>query len=323
MRKAVFESHSFKVYNISIPERCLAPGIAVGSFLRLFDAFDGVVINELAYTFRSRGFLERVAGGKELESWAWTKDQVESASPEVDRSLFASFERKVFLFIHAAGTVALISAVTGLFIRVAVNGSAVLMFPAAAAMQACGSGLGRMSPRMLTRSFPWIGIHVELLREVGIPTWPLFRSHMVFLCLQSFAYLSCNLAWRLIIYKQSSPEGFEERIFSFCSALELFNLIFVRSFTSAMVFPKFAVACMVALVPTSWCIVSIITRSLLCAVIRLLIQRQRMRTHEPSICHCCRHLGAWNWHLCGPCSIHPHHQAHTQMRLCAALQMRS
>ena len=60
------------------------------------------------------------------------------------------------------------------------------------------------------------------------------------------AYLSCNLAWRFLVYRKSSPEGFEENIFSLCSLVELFNLIFVRSVQSASLYPKVVTASLVA-----------------------------------------------------------------------------
>merc|ERR1712039_894414 len=73
------------------------------------------------------------------------------------------------------------------------------------------------------------------------------RSHLVFLLFQCFAYLSCNLAWRFILYRKSSPEGFEEKIFCLCSVLELFALVFVRTVSSAAVFPKLVSALMIYL----------------------------------------------------------------------------
>lgn len=247
MRPAVFESHHFEVRNVSVSLRCMVPSWSLSEAFRLLDAFDGIVINEIAYTFRSRGYLERVEGGVEMESWAWSAEQVESASPQGGRSLLAAATRKARLLAKSVIAFVLISSISGFFIRVAVNGSAVLMFPIAMAAQAMGSASGRMSMSVLTRSFPWIGVHAEVLRRAGRPLRPLFRSHVVFLFFQSFAYLSCNLAWRFILYRKSSPEGFEERVFSFCSILELFNLIFVRSVHSAAVFPKLAFALMVYL----------------------------------------------------------------------------
>eukprot|EP00415_Alexandrium_ostenfeldii_P000548 UN0548 len=119
------------------------------------------------------------------------------------------------------------------------------MFPIALIAQTIGVDSGRMSMGVLTRSFPWIGVHVEVLRRGNRPLWPLFRSHLLFLFVQTSAYLSCNLAWRFVLYRKSAPEGFEERIFSFCSVLELYNLIFVRSVGSSTVFPKLTMACMV------------------------------------------------------------------------------
>merc|ERR1719353_205192 len=194
---------------------------------------------------RSRGYLERMDGDTKVESWAWLAEQVESASPHEGRSFLMSFVRKALILLKACITFLLISSITGFFIRVAVNGSAVLMFPIAMVLQQIGAE--RMSLRVLIRSFPWIGVHVEILRRAQRPLAPLFRSHFIFLFIQSFAYLSCNLAWRLILYRKSTPDGFEERVFSFCSVIELFNLIFVSSVSSTSVFPKLATGCMVYL----------------------------------------------------------------------------
>eukprot|EP00438_Fugacium_kawagutii_P024422 Skav203303 [mRNA] locus=scaffold2587:14348:16115:- [translate_table: standard] len=116
------------------------------------------------------------------------------------------------------------------------------MFPLALVAQHFGMSNSRMSLNVLARSFPWIGIHVDVLRTGGRRLTPLFRSHVLFLLIQSFAYLSCNLAWRFLVYRKSSPEGFEENIFSLCSMVELFNLIFIRSVQSAGLYPKVVMA---------------------------------------------------------------------------------
>ena len=70
-------------------------------------------------------------------------------------------------------------------------------------MSACilGNVLFCTQPRLcnvLVARFPWF-CHVLSLPE---------------------AYLSCNLAWRFLVYRKSSPEGFEENIFSLCSMIE-------------------------------------------------------------------------------------------------------
>ncbi|CAL1148476.1 unnamed protein product [Cladocopium goreaui] len=244
MRKSVFEKHDFPVHNISIASSCLVPFGPLADAFHLFDAWDGLVINELAYGLRSRGYLERMDEDNVVEAWAWTEEQVES--PLQGSFLFAFF-RKNMLLLSATLSFCLISAITGLFIRIAVHGSAVLMFPLALTAQYFGMSNSRMSLNVLARSFPWIGIHVDVLRTGGRRMWPLFRSHMLFLLIQSFAYLSCNLAWRFLVYRKSSPEGFEENIFSLCSLVELFNLIFVRSVQSASLYPKVVTASLVYL----------------------------------------------------------------------------
>lgn len=61
-----------------------------------------------------------------------------------------------------------------------------LMFPLALIAQHFGMSNSRMSLNVLARSFPWIGIHVDVLRTGGRRLTPLFRSHMLFLLIQSF-----------------------------------------------------------------------------------------------------------------------------------------
>ncbi|CAK9082273.1 Uncharacterized protein SCF082_LOCUS39109 [Durusdinium trenchii] len=245
MRKAVFEKHHFEIHNISVTSNCLVPFGPLADAFHLFDAWDGLVINELAYSLRSRGYLERLDGAESVvEVWAWSADQVESP---LQASFLGCLFRKIMILLSAVMSFCLISAITGLFIRIAVHGSAVLMFPLALGAQYMGLNHSRISLNVLARSFPWIGIHVDVLRTGQRAVWPLFRSHMLFLLVQSFAYLSCNLAWRFLLYRKSSPEGFEENIFSLCSLVELFNLIFVRSVHSAGFYPKVVTASIVYL----------------------------------------------------------------------------
>eukprot|EP00927_Polykrikos_kofoidii_P016737 TRINITY_DN17582_c0_g1_i2.p1 TRINITY_DN17582_c0_g1~~TRINITY_DN17582_c0_g1_i2.p1 ORF type:complete len:506 (+),score=68.42 TRINITY_DN17582_c0_g1_i2:20-1537(+) len=243
MRQAVFEGHHFPIRNVTIKDSCVTSSGLMRELFRLFDVYDNVIINELAYTFRSRGYMERFSGGTKIEAWAWSAEQVETASPQERQSILATLVQKMFLLAKSIFGFVLTSAVTGFFIRVAVNGSAVLMFPLAIIASRYGSN--RFSIGLLTRSFPWIGVHTEVLRRGNRPLFPLFRSHLIFMFMQSFAYLSCNLAWRFVLFRKSSPVGFEENIFSFFSIMELFNLLFVRSVDSTVVFPKLATACMV------------------------------------------------------------------------------
>ena len=47
------------------------------------------------------------------------------------------------------------------------------------------------------------------------------------------AYLSCNLAWRFLVYRKSSPEGFEENIFSLYPKVVTASLVAGQSKTSS------------------------------------------------------------------------------------------
>lgn len=135
----VIQRHKFVVVNVSINDHCLAPPFFMRGILRLVDAFDTIVINELAYTFRSDGFLDRFKGTVRVESWIWSAEQVEAAKPQRQRPLFFAFMRKIKILIRAIIASFLISASTGFFIRVAVNGSAAMMLPLIKCSQSFGA----------------------------------------------------------------------------------------------------------------------------------------------------------------------------------------
>eukprot|EP00913_Durusdinium_trenchii_P010474 g9821.t1 len=117
--------HHFEIHNISVTSNCLVPFGPLADAFHLFDAWDGLVINELAYSLRSRGYLERLDGAESVvEVWAWSADQVESP---LQASFLGCLFRKIMILLSAVMSFCLISAITGLFIRIAVHGSAVYL----------------------------------------------------------------------------------------------------------------------------------------------------------------------------------------------------
>lgn len=253
LKPRLLGKHGFQIHNVSVSQECLSGPGTLGALFRLMEGYDGLVVNELAYALRSRGHLLRHDGGSlEGDAWAWTAAQVEAPAPLAGRPLLASFTRKALLLLKAFFAWALMSAITGLFIRVAVSGSAVMMYAAAIAARElermdihCGGGA--ISMQLLGRSFPWIGVYTGILGGAGQPLWPLLRAHLGFLLVQSFAYLSCSLGWRLAVFRKLSPQGYADQLFGLCSIVELFNLVFVRAPGSAVAFPKVAGASLVYL----------------------------------------------------------------------------
>jgi len=248
----LLKSHSFKVHNVTLTEACLDGGtsgldLGVGyAIAHLFEGFDGFVVNELACTFRSRGYLVRLVGadGSKGDLWAWGAEEAEGTGGFG----LAELSRKLVLLAKSCVSFALLSATTGSFIRVAVNASAVLLFAMAAAFPQMATAQGGCVPsvRMLMRVFPWIGVHIGILRGAGRPLGPLLKARLAFLMVQTVMYLCCSLMWRVACWRLT-PEGYTDQVFGLYSAVELFNMVFVRTPESAAVFPKLAGACLVYL----------------------------------------------------------------------------
>ncbi|CAK0845408.1 unnamed protein product, partial [Prorocentrum cordatum] len=251
LRPKVFETHSFSMYNVTVSERCLVPSPLLGEAFRLFGGYDTIVINELAYTFRSRGYLKRAdpLGGGDIESWAWSEEQVEDdGGPAESRSVAAALARKLALVGKAS-----------LAFLLRVRHHRLLHPHRRQRLRGHHVPGGHGRPRAGNRSWPRAarGADAQLPVDRGarggaaagwaphvaaVPGAPRLPAPAVV----RLPVLQLGWgAWKFILYRKSSPDGFEERVFSFCCALELFNLIFVRTASSARVFPRLAWACMV------------------------------------------------------------------------------
>lgn len=248
MKHHLLTGHGFRVYNVSLSAECLAGGGTGLAYAvaRLAEGYDGFVVNELAYTFNSAGYVVKLPmAGAKGDFFAWTAEEVRRSAPGRG---FAVLWRKLMLLVKSVMSFALLSAITGAFIRVAVNASAVLLFTLSAAFPASSVVQGGWVPslRMLSRVFPWIGVHVAILRGVGRPLGPLLKARVEFLLLQTLTYLGCSLTWRVSNWRLS-PDGYIDHVFGLYSALELFNLVCVRTSSTAVAFPKLVGACVVVL----------------------------------------------------------------------------
>lgn len=246
LNQEVFRSHAFKVHNLTLPASCLRGSGLLGSWIAAFEGYDFLMVNELTTAFPMQGYLRRSGGGAAdgPGSFGWARSQAEAASPPGWRSS-RRLAWKAVALLRALLACAVLSAVTGLFIRVAVNMSAVLLFVVAASAQQASSatccGTHVPSIALLVRSFPWIGVYVNMLNGAGRPIWPLLRAHAVFVLMQSLIYVFCSFAW-MTVYWRFLPEDYMDQVFGLFSSIELFNLTFVRSEGSAGAFPKLALA---------------------------------------------------------------------------------
>merc|ERR1712194_238878 len=111
------------------------------------------------------------------------------------RSFYANLVRKLQLLLRSVFTFLLLSSLIGFFVRVVVTSFSLLAFPLALLAEGWGLRLSDAPLRALMRSFPWIGVQVEVLRRAGRPVGPMLKAQLLFLAFQYFSYISCKLAW--------------------------------------------------------------------------------------------------------------------------------
>eukprot|EP00927_Polykrikos_kofoidii_P003751 TRINITY_DN11513_c0_g4_i1.p1 TRINITY_DN11513_c0_g4~~TRINITY_DN11513_c0_g4_i1.p1 ORF type:complete len:476 (+),score=37.91 TRINITY_DN11513_c0_g4_i1:144-1571(+) len=267
LRPGLSQTHGFEAINVSLPLSCLAPSEPLRIALRHLDgALNAVVATELAYTLHGRGILAsvapppsapdrvreeaRVIDDEDVRSrgirrvLAWSADRVTPSG------FLATLSYKIFVLARSVIACFLLSSGTGLFLRTAVSCSAALIFVISTTRDTLTNAprfLRRTRAWSLVRSFPWVGLHSEVLSHNGRSPQPLYKARVSFLVLQAFIYISCTVSWHILLFRPTTPEDFTEGVFNIYFLVEFFNLIFVRTPQAVVFFPKLVTGCVIML----------------------------------------------------------------------------
>jgi hypothetical protein len=92
---------------------------------------------------------------------------------------------------------------------------------------------------ILTLSYPWLGLPVEVLRRMGKPSAPLIGAHVFRVVILYSMYEACQLAWSLWFYDKPLPDGLQLEVFAIVMIWEYFSMIYLRSANGIYYLPKF------------------------------------------------------------------------------------
>lgn len=218
---------------MTLSQRCLTKGgsSALGLALGLL-GHDTAVVNQLFQALpRAAGVLENTATG---EQWGWAASLL---PPKAGRALGSHLAFKCGVVFQTCCTFFFTATVTALVVRMLISSGVVIMFPLFACLQALG--FRELDLQILTLSYPWLGLPVELLRRQRKPSGPLIGAHCVRVVVLYSMYEACQLAWSAWFYDRPLPDGLQLEVFALVMVWEYFAMIYLRSYAATFYLPKF------------------------------------------------------------------------------------
>jgi hypothetical protein len=225
--------HNFITVNVTMTgEECFGKGYAE-AIVPLGGA-DTIIRNNLVFTFRHGGHLISAAG--DYYSWITpdgNKDKQINTILGWIITRLGVLGSSVFSFY-------VLSTCTALLIRVLISSGVVLLFPVFWFMQ--NVGVNVITSRILSLSYPWIGVPLEILRNRNQPTTPFLIGHFTRVVMYYMLYEAAQVAFGIWFYGDSRPGAKELWLFAAMLLLEYYSMIYVRAKASIVVFPRITFA---------------------------------------------------------------------------------
>jgi hypothetical protein len=103
-------------------------------------------------------------------------------------------------------------------------------------------GVQIINTRILSLSYPWIGVPMEMLRARNQSTMPFIMSHIFRVVIYYVMYEACQMSFSSWFYDEVRPGQRELWIFSIMMLWEYYSMIYVRSSHSIRLFPRASLA---------------------------------------------------------------------------------
>mmetsp|Transcript_19258 Transcript_19258/g.56018 ORF Transcript_19258/g.56018 Transcript_19258/m.56018 type:complete len:593 (-) Transcript_19258:17-1795(-) len=224
-------SHNVALINVTLSKACLTQGDAALQNMAILFEWDTPVMNQLL----ALGAAGMVENTKTQESWGWGTSIL---PPEGGRSLAAAAGFKASVLLQALAAFFFTATVTAMMVRMLISSGVIIMFPLFFCLRRLG--LAALDMNILTLSYPWLGVPVEILRRQRKPVAPLIVAHIVRVIVLYSMYEASQIAWGLWMYDKPFPVGMQLEVYALIMIWEYFAMIYLRSAAGIYYLPKFA-----------------------------------------------------------------------------------
>ena len=224
------KEHNFQTVNVTYTgSECFG-----NSFVRMLlplGGVDTVILNSIIETIKDSGVLLSHYG----DYYTWSTSDI-----ALYQSVSEWFSFKFGVVILSFFSFFFLSTTTALLVRVLISSGVVLLFPIFWLVQLCGVNI--FNSRLISLSYPWIGVPLEMLRSRHQSTTPFLISHLTRVIVYYSFYEACQITFGMWFYGVARPGQREMWLYAIVMLWEYYSMIYVRSTSSIIFFPRASVA---------------------------------------------------------------------------------
>lgn len=236
--------HQFKTMNVTLSGAACFGGSFIQGILPL-GGVDTVIMNFLMYSFKQQ---QSSSSSSSKQTGTVTGGSVLTGRPEQSfyqwspsdlhpyKSVGDWLNFKIAILLLSLVCFFLLSTITALLVRVLISSGVVLLFPIFWLLQLFG--FAGINLRIVSLSYPWIGVPLELLRARNQSATPFIIAHLSKVFVYYFLYQATQLVFAMYFYNQNQPGQAYLWIFVIMMLWEYYSMIYVRSAASIQLFPR-------------------------------------------------------------------------------------
>eukprot|EP00602_Paraphysomonas_sp_CaronLab_P005156 CAMPEP_0185035770 /NCGR_PEP_ID=MMETSP1103-20130426/27735_1 /TAXON_ID=36769 /ORGANISM="Paraphysomonas bandaiensis, Strain Caron Lab Isolate" /LENGTH=540 /DNA_ID=CAMNT_0027573017 /DNA_START=206 /DNA_END=1826 /DNA_ORIENTATION=- len=226
LSKDVREKHRFEVVNITMPVSCF--GNPLQRFILPLGGVGTVVANNIMHSIPTGGIMKAVSS---REYYSWKASEISRKKTLGDWAA-----GKLMIVVASLFAFFILSTTTAVLVRVLISSGVVLLFPVFWLLQL--GGVNIFNTRIISLSYPWLGVPFELLRSRHQSTIPFVVSHVTRVLIYYFMYEAAQIACSMWLYGTKDPGPKELWLFAVMMILEYFSMIYIRCSPAIQLFPR-------------------------------------------------------------------------------------
>lgn len=224
------KAHNFDVINVTINGKHCLGGTSLQSLLAV-GGVDIAILNQVMFTTKQPGFMVTSSG----DFYHWHEEDLITK-----RSAHDWLSWKLSIVVTSLIAFFLLSTTTALLVRVLISSGVIIVFPLFWLFQSCG--MQGISMRVISLSYPWIGLPLQLIRQRNLASGPFVCAHITRVVMYYLLYIAAQNVYIHWIYNGVAFGTEQLWLYALMMLWEYYSMIFLRSEASILFFPRASLA---------------------------------------------------------------------------------
>lgn len=222
--------HNFQIMNVTLSGSDCFGGKNTETLLAL-GGVDIAILNFVMFTTKRPGFMLNLHD----ELYHWHESDLIT-----ERSLIDWLLWKIGIVCTSCMAFFLLSTTTALLVRVLISSGVVIIFPLFHILRYCG--VRGLSMRIISLSYPWIGLPLQLIQSRQQSATPFVCAHLTRVAVYYLLYMAAQSVYIQWFYNDTSYGVEQLWLYAVMMLWEYYSMIYLRSEMSIRIFPRASLA---------------------------------------------------------------------------------